>query len=113
MQLGYGEKHERFRAELRDFIEQHRARAPRGQGVMGGQASEAMLAWQKLLLDRGYAARAIPREYGGCGREADLLETIILGEEFARAGVSAGVSGPGVDPGSINVHRVHWPFSFT
>ena len=97
MDLGDGKKHERFRTELRDFIQQYRERAPEGQGVMGGRASEAMLAWQKLLLDRGYAARAIPREYGGCGREADLLETIILGEEFARAGVSAGVSGPGVD----------------
>jgi len=97
MDLGDGKKHEHFRAELRDFIQQYRERAPESQGVMGGRASEAMLAWQKLLLDRGYAARAIPREYGGCGREADLLETIILGEESPRAGVPAGVSGPGVD----------------
>jgi len=97
MQLGYGEKHEHFRGELRAFIEQHRARAPRGQGVMGGRASEAMLAWQALLLERGYAARTIPRKYGGYGAKPDILEHLILGEEFARAGVSPGVAGPGVD----------------
>ena len=97
MDLRYGKQHERFRAQLRDFIQRYREHAPSGQGVMGGRASEAMLAWQKLLLGRGYAARTIPRAYGGYGAEADVLETIILGEEFAQSGVSAGVSGPGVD----------------
>ncbi len=97
MDLAYGEKYERLRNEVRTFIETHRERAPQGQGVMGGQASEKMLAWQQLLLDRGYAARAIHRAYGGYGGDPDVLETILIGEEFARAGVSAGVSGPGVD----------------
>ena len=97
MDLSYGHEIERFRAEVRDFIEQNRDRAPRGQGVMGGRASAAMLAWQTLLLERGYAARSVPREYGGYGGEPDLVKTIIVGEEFSRAGVSAGVSGPGVD----------------
>ena len=97
MDLSFGEEHERFRERLREFIEQTRERAPRGQGVMGAQASEAMLAWQKLLLERGYAARTIPREYGGYGAESDILKVMILAEEFARAGVSPGVSGPGVD----------------
>jgi hypothetical protein len=97
MDLKYGEEPERFRVELREFIERHRDRAPGSQGVMGGRASQAMLAWQQLLLEQGYAARTIPREYGGYGGEPDILETIIVGEEFARAGVAAGVSGPGVD----------------
>ena len=97
MDLDYGEKYESLRDEVRAFIATHRDRAPQGQGVMGGQASEKMLAWQQLLLDRGYAARAIHRAYGGYGGDPDVLETILIGEEFARAGVSAGVSGPGVD----------------
>ena len=97
MDLSYGEEEERFRVQVREFIEQHRDRAPKGQGVMGGQASEAMRAWQDLLLERGYAARTIPRKYGGYGGEPDLTKTIIVSEEFARAGVPAGVSGPGVD----------------
>ncbi|MEE2664365.1 MAG: acyl-CoA dehydrogenase family protein [Myxococcota bacterium] len=97
MDLRYGEEHEHFRAQVREFIAQHRARAPRGQGVMGARASEAMLAWQRLLVERGYAARTVPREYGGYGGQPDILETIIVGEEFARAGVTTGVSGPGID----------------
>ena len=64
---------------------------------MGGRASPEMLAWQALLIEKGYSARTIPRDYGGHGGEPDILETIILAEEFARAGVPAGVSGPGVD----------------
>ena len=97
MDLSSGPEYERFRDQLREFIEQHRERAPSAQGVMGARASQAMLAWQRLLIERGYAARTIPREYGGYGAEPDILKTIIIGEEFARAGVTAGVSGPGVD----------------
>jgi alkylation response protein AidB-like acyl-CoA dehydrogenase len=97
MDLSFGAEYESFREQVREFIEQHRDRAPSAQGVMGARASAAMLAWQKLLLERGYAARAIPRRYGGYGGEPDPLRTLIIGEEFARAGVTAGVSGPGVD----------------
>ena len=97
MDLSYGEDYEHFRAQVCEFIAEHRDHAPRAQGVMGARASEAMLAWQKLLLERGYAAHTIPREYGGYGGTPDILKTIIVGEEFARAGISAGISGPGVD----------------
>jgi alkylation response protein AidB-like acyl-CoA dehydrogenase len=97
MDLSFGSEYERFRAEVREFVERHRERAPKSQGVMGGRATKAMLAWQGLLLERGYAASTIPREYGGAGAEQDLLATMILAEEFARAGLPAGVSGPGVD----------------
>ena len=97
MDLSYGAETERFRKEVRAFIQQNRDRAPESLGVMGGRASDDMLAWQRLLIERGYAARTIPREYGGPGGEPDILKTLVIGEEFARAGVPAGVSGPGVD----------------
>ncbi|MCH2172075.1 acyl-CoA dehydrogenase family protein [Myxococcota bacterium] len=97
MDLTYDADSERFRGELRDFILRHRDLAPKSQGVMGGRATREMLDWQKLLLERGYAARSIPRKYGGHGATPNLIEAIILGEEFARSGVSSGVSGPGVD----------------
>jgi len=95
--LSYGAESERFREEVRAFIERHRDRAPESLGVMGGRASEAMLTWQQVLIERGYAARAVPREYGGAGAEPDILKDAVLAEEFARAGIPAGVSGPGVD----------------
>jgi alkylation response protein AidB-like acyl-CoA dehydrogenase len=54
------------------------------------------LAWQRLLLDHGYAGRTIPREYGGFGAEADVLEARIIAEEFARAQVPPGLGGQGI-----------------
>ncbi|MBW2270961.1 MAG: acyl-CoA dehydrogenase family protein [Deltaproteobacteria bacterium] len=97
MDLSYAEEYERFRHEVRAFVEAHRDHAPEASGVMGGRASDDLLAWQKLLIERGYAARTIPRAYGGYGGEPDIVATIIVGEEFARAGVPLGISGPGVN----------------
>jgi alkylation response protein AidB-like acyl-CoA dehydrogenase len=39
--------------------------------------------------------RTIAREYGGFGAEPDLLETVIMDEEFNRAHVSRGLNSPG------------------
>jgi len=42
--------------------------------------------WQAHLEGRehGYAARTVPREYGGFGAAPDPLARVILDEEFAR-----------------------------
>ena len=48
------------------------------------------LDWQKLLVDHGYVARTIPREYGGYGAEPDVLEAAVIAAEFAAAGIYAG-----------------------
>src|SRR5262249_53059925 len=53
-------------------------------------------AWQKLLIDNGYAARAIPKKYGGFGGDADILKARIVAEEFARAQVPPGLGGQGI-----------------
>jgi alkylation response protein AidB-like acyl-CoA dehydrogenase len=96
MDLGYGPEHERFREEVRAFLAAHAAGAPRaGAGVAAGRPGPALLAWQRLLLERGYAARSIPREYGGFGAPPDPLERVILDEELNAAGVSRGVGGQG------------------
>ncbi len=92
MDLSYGPQYEAFRHEVRDFLETHRAQAPRGEGLR----SEKSLAWQKLLIDHGYAARTIPREYGGYGAAPDILESRIISEEFAAAQVSTGLGGQGI-----------------
>jgi alkylation response protein AidB-like acyl-CoA dehydrogenase len=98
MDLSYGPEYERFRHDLRAFLERHRDRAPRGGQVATAGTREAqVLAWQKLLIENGYAARTIPKEYGGYGAEPDPLIRVILDEEFARAGVSAGIGGQGPD----------------
>src|ERR1700741_818472 len=95
MDLSYGPQYESFRAEVRAFVEKHRADAPSGSLWRGAASRECTLAWQKTLIEHGYAARTIPREYGGYGGSPDLLQSIIIDEEFARAGISRGISGQG------------------
>ncbi|MFI5317369.1 MAG: acyl-CoA dehydrogenase family protein [Myxococcota bacterium] len=96
MDLTYGPQYEAFRAQVRGFLEARREEAPRAGIGLGGLASrERMLAWQRTLIEHGYAARTIPREYGGFGAQPDLVQSIIIDEEFARAGASRGIAGQG------------------
>jgi len=91
--LEYGPKYEEFRAEVRAFLEQHRGSKP-AESLIDVSAAERA-AWLSLLIERGYWARTIPKEYGGYGAEPDLLATVIMDEEFNRAGVSRGLNAQG------------------
>ena len=96
MELSHAPEYEAFRATLRAFLEANRERAPRGGMVAAtGTRDPATLAWQQLLIEHGYAARTIPKRYGGYGAEPDILLRVILDEEFARASVSSGIGGQG------------------
>jgi len=98
MDLSYGPEAEAFRRGLREFLEANRERAPRGGQLMtAATKAPELLAWQRLLIEHGYAARTIPKEYGGYGAQADPLIRIIMDEEFARSGVAAGIGGQGPD----------------
>ncbi len=92
MDLSYGPEYETFRQEVRTFIEEHRHLAPSGAGLRAPET----LAWQRLLIEHGYAARTIPREYGGYGAEPDILKSRIIAEEFARGRVPGGLGGQGI-----------------
>jgi alkylation response protein AidB-like acyl-CoA dehydrogenase len=96
MDLTYGPEYEAFRSEVRRFLDAHAQDAPRAGIGRGANASrERMLEWQRQLILHGYAARTIPRAYGGYGAQPDLVQSIIVDEEFARAGVSRGIAGQG------------------
>jgi alkylation response protein AidB-like acyl-CoA dehydrogenase len=96
--LEYGADYEAFRQELRAFLGKQAGSVPRGGlGVAAGRPTKDLIAWQKLLIDHGYAARNIPREYGGYGAEPDLLKRVIIDEELNRAGASRGIGGQGPD----------------
>jgi len=94
VKLEFDARYEAFRREIREFLAKHGDRAPRTLGLaFGGPEARA---WQALLIEHGYAARTIPREYGGYGAEPDLVETIVLDEEFGRVGIPRGMSGQGI-----------------
>lgn len=92
MDLAYGPHYEAFRQEVRDFIAANRDKAPRRFGAGGGSAAQ----WQRLLIEHGYAARTIPKEYGGYGAEPDILKSRIIAEEFSSAGVPMGLANQGI-----------------
>ena len=93
MDLSYSPEYEAFRAEIRAFAEKHGAQAPRG-GMVATMAGAR--EWQKLLIAHGYAARTIPKEYGGYGAEPDVLKSRIIAEEFIALGLPMGMSGQGI-----------------
>ena len=94
MDLTLSPEHAAFRGEVRKFLQAHRARYSSALGVDRLRAE--VLAWQTLLIEHGYAARTIPREYGGHGAEPDGLKSRIIAEEFTRAGAPLELSGQGI-----------------
>ena len=54
-----------------------------------------LIEWLSLQIEHGYWARTIPKEYGGYGAPPDLLETVIMDEEFNRVGVARGLPAQG------------------
>jgi|TARA_B100000315_G_scaffold260346_1_gene321000 alkylation response protein AidB-like acyl-CoA dehydrogenase len=84
MDLSYGESYEEFREEVHGFLERYRGKVPKP------------IEWQKILIENGYAARTIPKEYGGYGAEPDILKARIIAEEFAKSQVSPGMGGQGI-----------------
>ena len=92
MDLAYGPKYEAFRREVAGFLEHHRAHWPPVQGATRAQ----VLAWQKLLIEHGYAARTIARCYGGHGAEPDILKSRIIAEEFTRARAPGPMANQGI-----------------
>ena len=87
MDLAYSQEYETYRDEVRSFLENNKDQAPRRDGGLSARA------WQQLLIEHGYGARTIPREYGGAGEEPDILKSHILAEAFAHAKVPPGHSG--------------------
>ncbi len=94
MDLSYDQEHEDFRREVRAFLAETVREYPKPFGV--NRATAEAKAWQAKLIERGYAARTIPQEYGGCGAEPDILKAHILAEEFAQAKAPRGLINQGI-----------------
>ncbi len=96
MDLEYSPQYKDFQNEVRAFVEAHGHRSPPRSGGGVSRPSQQMKDWQALLIEQGYAARIIPREYGGYGAEPDILKTVIIAEELNKAGLHRGLANQGV-----------------
>ena len=72
MDLEFDARYDEFRSQVRDFLEKHRP--TQFAGLASGKKGDRV-AWLSLLIEHGYWARTIPKEYGGYGAAPDLLET--------------------------------------
>ena len=92
MDLSFGPRYDDFRSEVRQFIQEHGSKSPQA----GKAGSKKALAWQTLLIENGYAARTIPKDYGGYGGSPDIVESRIIAEEFSKNQISPGLGGQGI-----------------
>jgi alkylation response protein AidB-like acyl-CoA dehydrogenase len=84
MNLQFGEKYEKLRAEVRAFCAE--SWPLRGdEARLGGR--EQAIAWRKRALAAGFLHRTVPRAYGGAGAEPDVMAATVIRQELDRAGV--------------------------
>jgi len=94
MDLRLRPEHVALREQIRAFLAKYgHLSAPT---IPGQRPGPALLAWQRLLLEHGYAGRTVPREYGGYGAAPDVMEQHLIVEEFTRAGVALGIGNQGI-----------------
>jgi len=100
MDLNDRPEHKEFRDEVRTFLREYGDKAPNLSTLTlrmrPRRFDESVRAWQTMLVERGYACRTVPKIYGGYGAEPDILETRIIAEEFADAGVMQGLGNQGI-----------------
>ena len=87
MELSWSEDDQRFRRDVRDFLESELTPDLRraGRSLTSVYADYAVgMAWQRVLHARGWAAPAWPVEYGGCGWS--VAQRYIFASECAAAG---------------------------
>ncbi len=85
MDLRYSKEDEKFRAELRAWLNEAvpvHGKPPSKADWPARRAYDT--GWQRKLFDAGYAGINWPEEYGG--RDASLTEQLVYYEEIARAG---------------------------
>ena len=87
MDIAFSNEDEAFRAEVRQFLE-HRLTSSMCEGAARTTTVFAdkglAMAWQQILVEKGWAVPSWPVQYGGTGWSA--TRKYIFGEEMARAG---------------------------
>ena len=100
MDLSYPPEAAEYREKVRSFLSANLPKDWKGIGALNhADAAEFTTKWRQILSENGYLAVNWPKEYGGAGLTA--LESVILAEEFARAGVPSGGPNDGFGIGML------------
>ena len=104
MDLEYGPQYEDYKKEVQAFCDKYKgiqfsdtAKIPLTSNKKSGGPSMSRSDWQKTLIENGYFARSIPKEYGGFGGESDVIKSRIAATEFSNSGIPGPMGGQGID----------------
>ena len=104
MDLEYGPEYQDFTKEVQSFCKKYkglsftdRSNNPLGSSGGSGGPKMSRSEWQKILIENGYFARSVPKEYGGYGGKADILKNRIIAAEFSKSKTPVAMGGQGID----------------
>jgi alkylation response protein AidB-like acyl-CoA dehydrogenase len=89
MDLTFPPEADEFRAKVRAFLDANLPAGWQGIGALPHEEADAFTdQWRKVLHENGYLALNWPKEVGGAGLTP--LESVVVAEEFAKAGAPTG-----------------------
>jgi alkylation response protein AidB-like acyl-CoA dehydrogenase len=97
MDLTYTKEYLEFEKKVEDFCLNYKDINIVNTPTEGSKQSISRAEWQNLLIENGYFARAIPKEYGGFGGEPDILKSRIIATQFAKHKIPSPMGGQGID----------------
>ena len=104
MNLNYGPEYKNFKKEVITFCKKwegvhfvDEAKLPLTPITKVGGKKITRTEWQSILINEGYFARSIPKEYGGYGGESDVIKNRIIASEFSNYRIPSPMSGQGID----------------
>jgi alkylation response protein AidB-like acyl-CoA dehydrogenase len=81
MDLEYGSQYEEYKKEVQIFCKKYHgvhfsdaAKTPMATDSNSAGPVVTRSEWQKILIENGYFARSIPKEYGGFGGDSDVIK---------------------------------------
>lgn len=104
MDLNYGPEYKDFRKEVQEFCKKwdgvnftNAAKVPMSMTFKETGKTISRSEWQSILIDQGYFARSVPKEYGGFGGDSDVIKNRIIASEFSNAKIPPAMGGQGID----------------
>ena len=107
MQPTYSADADRFRTKIRTFLDENLPADWEGIGALTADEAHAFtVKWRDVLRDNSLLAPNWPTGYGGGGLTA--LESVIMAEEFQRAGVPTGGANDVFGIQMVGNTLIHW-----